>query len=205
MHCHQVQVTVDSMKAREPRERVCISLPQERSWGARAMPLHRPYRGHHVDQKQSTASKVAGKMNEANRDYHPRPQGHWYGPKRVYLVKIAHSTLFGREGRMSKTKPKHQNFSNIHVLRAEMTSVATGQDWEEAARLLDVAADAYDKAIHTVPDFPDPAGEGDHEGPPLAQTRPHDMAAFHHVNLGMAHLQGARQTAAQMEALEKDG
>lgn len=74
------------------------------------------------------------------------------------------------------------------------------QDWKEAARLLDVAATAYDDAIHAVPDFPDP---GTGEGPPLAKTRPHDMDSFHHVNLGVAHLRGGREASAEIEARKK--
>lgn len=92
----------------------------------------------------------------------------------------------------------------MHASRADTTCVAIGQDWEEAARLLDIAANAYDGAIHVVPDFPDPAGEGEDEGPPLAKTRPHDTTTFHHVNLGVAHLQAARQAAAEMEDLGKE-
>lgn len=63
---------------------------------------------------------------------------------------------------------------------------------------LNVAANEYDDAIHAVPDFPNPAGRG----PPLAKTRPHDMDAFHHTNLGMAHLQKAREVAMELEDLE---
>lgn len=69
------------------------------------------------------------------------------------------------------------------------------KDWEEAARLLNVAAEAYEDVVHVVPDFPDVAGEG----PPLAKTRPHDMDTFHHVNLAMAHLQGARKVAIEID------
>ncbi|CAM9596625.1 unnamed protein product [Ectocarpus fasciculatus] len=68
-------------------------------------------------------------------------------------------------------------------------------DWEEAARLLNVAAEAYEDIVHVVPDFPDVAGAG----PPLAKTRPHDMDTFHHVNLAMAHLQGARKVAIEID------
>ncbi|CAM9407149.1 unnamed protein product, partial [Ectocarpus sp. 6 AP-2014] len=68
-------------------------------------------------------------------------------------------------------------------------------DWEEAARLLNVAAEAYEDVVHVVPDFPDVAGEG----PPLAKTRPHDMDTFHHVNLAMAHLRGARKVAIEID------
>lgn len=74
------------------------------------------------------------------------------------------------------------------------------QDWQEAARFLNVAADAYDGAIHVVPDFPD-LGSG--EGPPLAKTRPHDMNSFHHVNLGVAHLRGGREASAEIEDLKR--
>lgn len=49
-----------------------------------------------------------------------------------------------------------------------------------------------------VPDFPDPDSGG---GPPLAETRPHDMHAFHHVNLGVAHLQAAREASSELEAM----
>lgn len=66
------------------------------------------------------------------------------------------------------------------------------KDLEEAVRYLNVAASAYDDAIYAVPDFPDEEGNG----PPIAQTRPHDTGPFHHTNLGMAHLQRAREIAA---------
>lgn len=58
-----------------------------------------------------------------------------------------------------------------------------------------MAAEAYEDVVHVVPDFPDVAGEG----PPLAKTRPHDMDTFHHVNLAMAHLQGARKVAIEID------
>eukprot|EP00904_Undaria_pinnatifida_P013165 jgi/Undpi1/897/HiC_scaffold_10.g04361.m1 len=67
--------------------------------------------------------------------------------------------------------------------------------WEEAVRHLNVAAEAYDDLINIVPDFPSAEGLG----PPLAQTRPHDMSTFHHSNLGVAHLARAREVAAEAE------
>lgn len=74
------------------------------------------------------------------------------------------------------------------------------QDWKEAARFLDVAANAYDDAINVAPDFPDPDSG---EGPPLAKTRPHDMDSFHHVNLGLAHLRGGREASAAVEEMKR--
>lgn len=59
---------------------------------------------------------------------------------------------------------------------------------------LTVAAEAYDDAIHVVPDFPDTEGRG----APLALARPHDTDTFHHRNLGLAHLQRAREVAAAL-------
>lgn len=50
-----------------------------------------------------------------------------------------------------------------------------------------------------VPDFPDPDGEG----PPVAKTRPHDTVSFHHVNLGVAHLQAARKASTEMQDMDK--
>ena len=64
-----------------------------------------------------------------------------------------------------------------------------------------MAADAYDDVVHVVPDFPDVGGRG----PPLAQTRPHDMSTFHHCNLGVAHLGRAREVAAEVERMETTG
>lgn len=74
------------------------------------------------------------------------------------------------------------------------------QAWKEAAQFLGVAANAYDDAIHVVPDFPE-AGSG--EGPPLAKTRPHDMDSFHHVNLGVAHLRGGREASTEIEDMKR--
>lgn len=58
-----------------------------------------------------------------------------------------------------------------------------------------MAANAYDDAIHIVPDFPDASGRG----PPLAKTRPHDTDAFHHTALGVAHLQMAREVDSELD------
>ena len=79
-----------------------------------------------------------------------------------------------------------------------MFSLNEKKSWEEAVRHLNVAADAYDDVIHIVPDFPDAGGRD----PPLAQTRPHDMSAFHHSNLGVAHLERAREAAAEVDKME---
>ncbi|CAM9251020.1 unnamed protein product [Scytosiphon promiscuus] len=98
---------------------------------------------------------------------------------------------------------RHQSLRLLQAAQKGHDAMHRG-DWQEAVRLLEIAADAYDRAIHTVADFPDPAGEGEHEGPPIAKARPHDMVTFHHVNLGMAHLQGARQAVAKVEDLEKE-
>lgn len=78
------------------------------------------------------------------------------------------------------------------------------KDWKEAVRHLNVAAEAYDDAVHIVPDFPEPDPRGGMEqGAPLVQTRPHDMQTFHHENLGMAHLQRARDLKADLCIMRK--
>lgn len=100
---------------------------------------------------------------------------------------------------LRRTRSRAKGNNVVSNTRPPSLSVRHYKDWEAAARFLNVAADAYDGAIHVVPDFPGPDGEG----PPLAKTRPHDMVSFHHVNLGVAHLHGAREAATEMQDMEK--
>lgn len=80
-------------------------------------------------------------------------------------------------------------------------------------RHLTVAAQEYDDDIHVVPDFPniddDKTGGGTHaqgtqqQTATLARMRPHDMDTFHHENLGMAHLQRARELVKDLEDMKQ--
>eukprot|EP00752_Nemacystus_decipiens_P011953 g10598.t1 len=103
---------------------------------------------------------------------------------------------------LSRNPLKGRRLESLRLLQAARRGheAMNRGNWKEAARFLDVAANAYDDAINTAPDFPGPASD---EGLPLAKTRPHDMDSFHHANLGVAHLRGAREASTEIEEMKR--
>lgn len=84
------------------------------------------------------------------------------------------------------------------------TNVFAQQDWAEATKHLNVAAEAYEDATRFVPDFPEPDLRGGMEqGAPLAETRPHAMDTFHHEHLGLGHLERARELKSELDNMRK--